>query len=359
MNKPNELILINVSDIKSEKVKWLWLNRIPVGKITLVQGDPGCGKSFLTCNIATAITLGQPIAGIGEPNEPGNVLMLNGEDGMGDTIRPRLEKMGANLTKIELLQGVKKANGKEEHFSLADDLSALEQALSIKNYALVVIDPLNAYLGKTDTFKDNSLRNVLTPLAKLAEKFSVAFVCVGHLTKGGRDKSIYRGQGSIAYVAAARCAFLVGNKNGERVFINNKNNLAPFAPSLAFEIDAESRFIWKGITTTTDAEILAPDDTGEEASAIEEAMEYLSDTLAYGEVESTKVISNGIKLGISIATLKRARERLNVKSRRDGFGGKWMMRLNAIVNTPLNDPIPDVPNNAEISIDNIETVFNN
>src|SRR3989442_136267 len=171
-------------------------------------------------------------------NNPANVLILTAEDGLSDTVVPRLQELGADLSRVTVLTSVRR-EGKERHFSLVDDMAALEAALVGGDFALVIIDPLNAYLGTSlDTHRDAALRSVLTPLAALVERFGVALIAIRHLTKGARDRAIYRGQGSIAYTAAARVVHLVGvdpNNDKQRVIACIKNNLALHPPALAFE----------------------------------------------------------------------------------------------------------------------------
>ena len=141
------------------------------------------------------------------------MLILSAEDGVADTIRPRLEDMGADLSRVTVLTAVIDEDGQERHPSLVDDLAALDEVLSAGSFGLVIVDPINAYLGTSlDTHRDAALRAVLTPLGKLAEKHNVVMDLVRHLTKGGADKAIYRGQGNIAYTAAARIGLLVAKK---------------------------------------------------------------------------------------------------------------------------------------------------
>ncbi len=323
-------VIISIADVQREEVDWLWMDRIPKKKLTIIEGDPGTGKSWLTMNIACAVTLGAALPGQGT-RDPANVLLLTAEDGLADTIRPRLEDMGANLSRVNALEGIKNKDGKEECFSLADDIEALEEALKNGEYALVIIDPINAYLGgNIDTYKDSALRSVLTPLAKLAERFNVAIVCVRHLSKGSGIKAIYRGVGSIGYTAAARVVHLVGinpNNEDERAIICVKNNLAPKPPALSFEL-ADKQFHWLGETTLT-AEQLLGDPTPQKLTAIDEAKEYLLDRLKDGPLRATEVENGAELLGISERTLKRAKSAIGVESNKEGFGneGYWVLSL--------------------------------
>jgi len=326
---PAEPILVTVADVEREEVAWLWPGYIPKGRLTIIDGDPGVGKSWLALAIAAAVTTGAPWPGQAESREAANVLVLTAEDGIADTIRPRLEDMGADLRRVRVLTGVQDSEGQQRHPSLVDDLPVLDGVLAQGGYDLVVIDPVNAYLGTSlDTHRDAALRSVLTPLALLAERWKVAIPCIRHLTKSPRDRAIYRGQGSIAYCAAARTVHLVGvnpNDPTERVITCIKNNLAPEPPSLAFEI-TEGRFLWRGETSVSAAALLAPDSGPEERGALAEAQDFLRDLLTAGAVDAEEGWRQARKLGIAERTLKRARAALGIKARREGFGpgGRWV-----------------------------------
>ena len=328
-SSPAEPILVTVADVERQAVSWLWPCYIPRGRLTVIDGDPNVGKSWLALAIGTAITLGRALPGQESTGEPEKVLLLSAEDGIADTIRPRLEDMGADLQGVTVLTAVRDKEGSEHHLSLVTDLAAVDTALSSGGYGLVIIDPLNAYLGAAlDTHRDAALRSVLTPLAQLAERWGVAIICIRHLTKSGRDKAIYRGQGSIAYTAAARVVHLVGvnpDDPQERVMACIKNNLAPEPPSLAFEL-SDGRFLWRGETSVTAAALLRPDADDGEQGALAEAQDFLRDLLADGPVDAEEGSRQARKVNIADRTLKRARAALGVKARREGFGsnGRWL-----------------------------------
>jgi len=343
-------VLVELSCVQREEVHWLWQDRMPLGRLTGIVGDPGVGKSWLTLAIGAAVTTGAPLAEQGAGREPGNVLLLTAEDGLADTVRPRLEDMGADLDRVTVLRAVRDAKGNERHPSLLTDLSALESALAAGGYQLVIIDPINAYLGvDLDTHRDAPLRAVLAPLAALAERLAVAVVFVMHLNKGQRDRAIYRAQGGIAYVAAARVVHLVGvnpDDERERVFACIKNNLAPLPPARAFEI-AEGRFLWRGETSVTPAAILGPYSDDGERNALAEAVDFLRSILADGPMWARQVHGEAHEAGISERTLKRAKAALGVKSEHQGglgHEGHWQWTLpksatppNMVDVAPLDD----------------------
>ena len=327
-------VVVRLADVEREEVDWMWADRIPRGKLTMIEGDPGVGKSWLTMALACAVTQGNRFPGDDEQvkYEPSGVLLLTAEDGLADTIRPRLEDMGADLARINILTGVRGVEGKEQHLSLEEDIEAIEQTISAGDYKLLIIDPLNAYLGSSiDTHRDAALRFVLTPLAKLAERHGVAVICVRHLTKSPRDKAIYRGQGSIAYNAAARVVHLVGinpENDQERAIVCIKNNLAVVPPALAFEITNEG-FFWKGETDITAESLLSPDAGQEEQGVLSEAKEFLTETLTDGPLSAFEAFRKAKAIGISERTLKRAKRALGVKTVKEGYAktGRWVWSL--------------------------------
>jgi len=326
-------VVVTLADVPREEVDWEWGARLPRRRIVLVEGDPGVGKSWLVLAIATAITTGAPLPGQTASREPGKVLLLTAEDGVADTVRPRMEDMGADLQRVRVLTAMRDKEGNERHVSLVDDLSAVDVVLGEGGYKLLVVDPLNAYLGVTlDTHRDAALRAALTPLALLAERWGVIVLCIRHLTKGGRDKAIYRGQGNIAYTAAARVVFLVGENPDdphERVMACIKNNLAPLPPALAFEL-TDGVFLWRGTTEVTAATLLRPDADEGERGALAEAEGFLRELLADGPMEVAQMEEERKAAGITTATLRRAKEALSVVSARQGGlaeKGRWAWTL--------------------------------
>ncbi|PIR48109.1 hypothetical protein COU80_06065 [Candidatus Peregrinibacteria bacterium CG10_big_fil_rev_8_21_14_0_10_55_24] len=325
-------VLVHLEDVQAEEVSWLWEQRIPRGKLTIIEGDPGVGKSWVSFALIAAITAGKALPGQDFAEMPGDALLLVAEDGLGDTVRPRLEKMGADISRVHVLEAVKSEDGKEHSLCLADHLTALESALGAGGYALILIDPLNAFLGgKIDTNRDASLRTVLTPLKRLAEKYDVAVICIRHLTKSARDKAIYRGQGSIAYTAAARVVLLVGvhpTDEALRVIVCSKNNLTAFPSALAYAV-VDGQFNWKGDVNVSADQLLEPSANEEEKSALEEAEEYLKEELRDGPKRARELYADAKDAGISERTLKRAKANLNIERTKDGFGkdGFWSWQL--------------------------------
>src|SRR5215510_10214546 len=209
-----------LADVQAETIEWLWKPYIAIGKITVIEGDPGLGKSWLTMAITTAIAAGKGLPGA-EIAEPACVLMCSAEDGLEDTIRPRLDTFGADVTRIYAV---------ETPFTLDQaGILALEEQIAIHKPKLVIIDPLVAYFGAgVDMHRANETREIMAALAVVAKKFRCAILCVRHLAKGGASKAIYRGIGSIDITAAARSVLLVGadpNDQNKRGIVQIKNNL--------------------------------------------------------------------------------------------------------------------------------------
>ena len=314
-----------LADVERREAVWRWRGRLAAGRLTGLIGDPGVGKSWVTDAIAAAVTRGWELPGDDTGAVPADVLLLSGEDGIGDTVRPRLEDLGADLRRVHIFTGVRGLNGREEFPSLVDHLGDLERALVERRCGLLVVDPINAFLGTTlDTHRDAALRGVLSPLAALCERLGVACVFVLHLRKSGADRAIYRASGSIAYVAAARVVLLAGAnpENPEKkALVWVKGNLTEPMSALAYEIK-DGRFLWAGESTLTAAQVLAADSDGSESGAAGEAERFMIDALVQGARLGKEVQREAVSLGISTATLRRARERIGVQWRRIGEAGK-------------------------------------
>jgi hypothetical protein len=227
--------------IQAQPVEWLWEDRIPRGMITLLDGDPGQGKSLITINIAAAVSTGRPIRE-GEPALPrGHVLILADEDDYARTVKPRLEAAGADLSRCGLIQGLRvEVDGQEETrpILLPDALAKIEEEIEARGARLLIIDPFLGYLNAhVDSHKDQSIREVLHRLKRIAERTGVAIVLVRHLNKKAGEAAIYRGGGSIAMLAAARSVMLAGRQPDhpdEFALAMVKCNLAAMGETLSY-----------------------------------------------------------------------------------------------------------------------------
>jgi hypothetical protein len=311
--------VVCLADVKPEKVDWLWRPYIPLGKLTIIEGDPGLGKSWLSLGIGASVTLGKGLPNC-KPFRPRNVLLLSSEDGLGDTIRPRLDEMRADLDRVFAAEDV----------AAFDDpgLQRLEEHIETYDAHAVFIDPWVAYFGG-DLNKANETRRVLKRLAAIAERRHCAIVLIRHLTKGTRDKSIYRGQGNVDITAAARSALLVGvdPKSQQKALVHIKSNLAMKGPSLNFSIDS-GRFVWGGISDLTAEHLLAAERPVGAAKA--DAMRFLRDALANGPVPAKELEEHAIAEGFSATTIRRAKRALCIETEQVRKGrrvGGWTVSL--------------------------------
>jgi hypothetical protein len=326
--------LTPLSSVEPEEVAWLWRPYLPFGKVSIVEGDPGLGKTFLALAVTAAVSNGWSLIGMdGSPTQKvdiGKVLYLSCEDGLGDTLRPRLEKMGANVANVIALEG-KIIPGKAETspISLLDD-EVLRKAMLEVRPALIVIDPIQGFLGPgINMSRAEEVRPRLAMLGKLAEEFKSAVILIRHLTKSGKDKASYRGMGSIDFTAAARSVLLVGKDPGDetkRVVIQTKSSLDEAGKPIAFTIN-DGKFDWLGHTKVTAAEVLAPErlesETEEDKKPMREARKYLIDLLQNGPKPAKEILS-GVKFsGFGERTLKKAKVALKIQSYKTGDDWMW------------------------------------
>jgi hypothetical protein len=266
-NEPPGIIL---SEVETQQVDWLWERRISLGKITLLDGDPGMGKSLLAINIAACVSTGRPMPD-GTPGRKGGVILIAPEDSAEDTIKPRMEVAGGNPSKVLLLNTIENLDEKrlgvfEHPFSLAHNLSDLEEAIKRRNAILVVLDPLMAILGRSiDSSRDQDIREVLTPLNQIAGRTGCAILIIRHLNKGSSDNILYRGAGSIGITAAARVCLLVAHDPDDeqnRVFATIKNNLSKMACNLTYQVVENERGVpyiqWLGENHYVTSTLLRP-----------------------------------------------------------------------------------------------------
>ncbi len=323
-------LVIRVSDVASRSVEWLWRGRIPLGKVTVLDGDPGLGKSTLSLDLAARVTTGGPMPDSTSGHQ-GGVILLSAEDDLADTIRPRLEAAGADLTLVAAFTAVCDEDG-ERPPEIPRDLPYLERAIITMGAALVVVDPLMAFLSReVNSHRDQDVRRALAPLAKLAERSRAAVVVVRHLNKGaGGTSPIYRGGGSIGIIGAARAGLLVArdpDDDERRVLAVSKCNLAAPAPALRFQLTEASNGAvqvgWRGTSGhTAEGLLAAPADSGER-SALDEAKAVLSEILSGGPVDTVEVKKRSRAAGIADRTLDRAKAALGVRAKKRDFADGW------------------------------------
>lgn len=341
-----EAVVRCMADVVPQPVSWLWQPRIARGKVTLIAGDPGLGKSQLTAALAACVSVGGkwPVDRASAPF--GSVLILNAEDDAADTIRPRLDAAGADARRIHVLDAVRAFDGAgrevQRGIDLARDVEVLRAAAHrIGNVTLIVIDPISAYLGGTDSHRNSDVRSVLAPLASLAAELGAAIVAVSHLNKAAGTDALMRVTGSLAFVAAARAAFLVvkdSHDSARRLFVAAKNNLGPdLGNGLAFRVvpvtlDSgiqTSRLEWETepVAMTASEALAAAAGDPEERNALADAMDFLREELAGGPIPAKEIESAASSAGHSAATVRRARKALGVIADKDGYQGPWRWSL--------------------------------
>jgi putative DNA primase/helicase len=367
----HQLVMRCMADIAPEKIEWLWAGRIAIGKQTLIGGEPGLGKSQITAALAATVTTGGAWPCDEGCAPRGSVLILSAEDDAGDTIRPRLDAAEADVGAVHLISAVRQSDGKgRRSFNLQADLALLEAAIErIGNVRLVIIDPVSSYLGRTDSHKNADVRGTLEPLGDMASRLRVAVVSITHFSKGAGQSAINSFIGSIAFVAAARAAFIVtrdpdNTDPARRLFVQAKNNLAADSGGLAFRVEQRivgkdivaSAISWEGerIACTAD-EILSANREGSEKPERAEAEEFLRDALSSGPRPSTEIEAEARGAGVSWRTVRRAQKALGIKPYRkaeagDGLGksGRWYWSLPSsgddpkMANFPYDGHVSDV-----------------
>ncbi|HWY85922.1 MAG TPA: AAA family ATPase [Gemmataceae bacterium] len=314
----NEL-LQPLSEIKPRALHWLWAKNMCLGKLALLDGDPGLGKSLVAMDLCARLSTGRPFPGSETPVEPADAIILNAEDDAFDCVRPRLEAMGADLSRIHILR--QDYLDKHDGFSLPSHTEMFAKAVADIGARLVVIDPITAFLDPAvNICCEKSVRAALAPLSRLATLYEFVALLIRHITKMLGAASIYRGLGSIAFQAACRSSFLVGRDaiHRERIVMASvKNNYAALQPALAYEIVGQGDAAvvnWLGTSKLSANQLLAF--AGHKADLpgpVERACEFLTLFLQAGPRPTTMLWPEAQKLGFSRSTLRRARKRCKIR----------------------------------------------
>lgn len=326
-DEPN-LKLINMEQVEVEKIDWLLYPFIPFGKVTIVQGDPGKGKTTMVLQIIAKLTKGEAVLPSGSDEsaleektmvlEPVNVIYQTAEDGLGDTIKPRLLSAGADCSRVMVI------DDNDQALTMMD--ARLEEAIIQTKARLVVLDPIQGFLGTdVDMHRANEIRPLMKRVAVLAEKYHCAIILIGHMNKNSNGKSSYRGLGSIDFQAAARSVLIVGRIKDEpeiRVVCHVKSSLAPEGKSIAFRLDKDTGFEWIGEYDISADDLLSGDNRGQK---IHEAKEFLKEILVSGSVAQTKVAEEAESRGIKKKTLWNAKKELEIDSVKIGNQWFWML----------------------------------
>lgn len=315
-----ELKLIKLSEIQSQEIHWLWYPFIPYGKLTIIQGDPGDGKTTLVLNIAAQLSKGNGLDKDMKVPEPMNIIYQTAEDGLADTVKPRLELAGTDCERIVVI------DESEKTLSMIDE--RLEQALIKTDAKLLILDPIQAYLGGgIDMNRANEARDMTKKLGLLAEKYQCAIVLIGHMNKAAGNKAAYRGMGSIDFFAVARSVLLVGRIEGQadvRAVVQIKNNLAAFGHPKAFSL-SENGFHWLGDYDITADEVLGG--TAPKANKLEQAKQLLRKLAETNKtMQSSEIFELAEAEGISKRTLENAKKELNIKAKKINNSWYWELK---------------------------------
>ena len=335
-----ELKLINMETVEGEQIEWLLYPFIPFGKVTIIQGDPGEGKTTMVLQIIAKLTRGEPILlkqqsqkeaqkdskenlkqkvlSQDNPIQPVNVIYQTAEDGLGDTIKPRLLAAGADCSRVQVI------DDREQPLTMLD--VRLEEAIMQTKARMVVLDPIQGFLGTdVDMHRANEIRPLMKRVAVLAEKYHCAIILIGHMNKNSNGKSSYRGLGSIDFQAAARSVLIVGRLKDEpetRVMCHVKSSLAPEGKSVAFRLDKETGFQWIGEYDISADDLLSGDARGQKSRI---AKEFLLDILADGGMAQKKIEEEASKQGIKKKTLRNAKQELEIDSIKRGNQWFWIL----------------------------------
>ncbi len=314
----NLLMLIKMSEVEIKEVFWLWYPYIALGKITIIQGDPGEGKTTFILYLISLLSRGLKLPFDDRIRLPINIIYQSAEDGLADTIKPRLIKTGADCSKILVIDDT------NMELSMTDE--RLEEALKETGAQLLVLDPLQAYLGaQVDMHRANEIRPVLKRLGALAEKYNCAIVLIGHMNKAYGAKSTYRGLGSIDFQAAARSVLIVGrlkDRPNVRVVAHDKSSLAPEGQAIAFELDEEEGLKMLGHYDISVDDLLSG---ANKENKLDKAETLLEDILNNGSMPQSEVMKRANELEISKRVLDQAKKNLGIKSYRSQ--NKWYWQL--------------------------------
>ena len=317
-----ELKMIRMSEIQSQEIEWLWYPFIPYGKLIIIQGDPGDGKTTMVLNLAAKLSKGEALDENMKVTEPVNVIYQTAEDGLADTVKPRLELAGADCERIIVI------DESDKSLSMVDE--RLEEAIVRTGARLLILDPIQAYLGGgMDMNRANEARDMTKKLGALAEKTKCAIILIGHMNKASGNKAAYRGMGSIDFFAVARSVLLVGRVEGEsntRAVVQIKNNLAAFGHPKAFAL-SEDGFKWLGDYEITVDEVLGG--ITPKANKMEQAKQMLRELAeTQSAVLSNEIFDRANELGISKRTLENAKKELGVQTRK--INNAWYWELDKV-----------------------------
>jgi len=315
---------IDLSTVEALEVQWLMRPLIPLGMITVMEGDPGIGKSYLAMHIAAQVSIGGTLPGV-KRLKKGRVLYISAEDDAAYTIRPRIDAMGGDPSQIRI----------QANYEALDEagIKALFDEVKKNPPRLIILDPLFAYVpGNADMYRPNVIRALLAALKEIAEYGETAIVIIRHLTKTKRDKAIYQGMGSMDVIGVARSAVLVAQHPDEpdyKVMAHLKHNISERGGSWVYELRKESEgavpiLHWVGSTELTVEDLIGGDD-GDRHSARDQAAEFLRGFLKEGPQPARLVEEKAKAAQVARRTLDRAKQELNIVARKTKNGWMWSL----------------------------------
>ena len=305
-----------MADVEPKPVEWLWYPYIPFGKVTIVQGDPGEGKTTFVLQLASLLSKGAVLPCDSIMRLPVSIIYQTAEDGLADTIKPRLIDADADCSKILVI------DESESSLSMTDE--RLVMAIEATNAKLVILDPIQAYLGAdVDMHRANEIRPIMKRLGDTAEKYQCAIVLIGHMNKASGSKSTYRGLGSIDFQATARSVLIVGRLKENpsiRVIAHDKSSLAPEGKSIAFELNESTGFKWIGYYDISVDELLSGSN---KENKLQKAEKLLEDMLQGGSKAQKEIMKQAELIDISPRVINQAKKNLEVISKKQAHQWYW------------------------------------
>lgn len=311
-----ELKIISMDEVPVEEVEWLWYPYIPFGKLTIIHGDGGEGKTTLILQLAALLSRGEKLPCDSTEREPIKVIYQTAEDGLGDTIKPRLLAGNADCSQIKVI------DESEATLTMLDE--RIEKAIVETGARALILDSVQAYIGaKVDMNRANEVRAILSQLGRIAGQYRYAIILVGHLNKVQGNKSNYRGLGSIDFQATARSVLIVGRLKDNpqiRVMVQDKSSLAPEGEPIAFELDKENGFRWLGHYDISADDLLCGIPREKKS---EQAENLILEYLSQGKYPQQALLKKAQAIGISKRVLDEAKKELNVRSLKEGSQWYW------------------------------------
>lgn len=311
-----ELKIISMDEVPVEEVEWLWYPYIPFGKLTIIHGDGGEGKTTLILQLAALLSRGEKLPCDSTEREPIKVIYQTAEDGLGDTIKPRLLAGNADCSQIKVI------DESEATLTMLDE--RIEKAIVETGARALILDSVQAYIGaKVDMNRANEVRAILSQLGRIAGQYRCAIILVGHLNKVQGNKSNYRGLGSIDFQATARSVLIVGRLKDNpqiRVMVQDKSSLAPEGEPIAFELDKENGFRWLGHYDISADDLLCGIPREKKS---EQAENLILEYLSQGKYSQQALLKKAQAIGISKRVLDEAKKELNVRSLKEGSQWYW------------------------------------